>query len=72
MEPQERIGLASLTKMAFDGVDLQPLRNELLSKVFTGKAADGSCMELAVIDRLAGQRARGGGRRERRDEGRRG
>jgi len=59
MEPQERIGLASLTKMAFDGVDLQPLRNELLSKVFTGKDADGIFMDLSVIDQLQGNRAAG-------------
>ena len=59
MEPQERIGLASLTKMAFDGVDLQPLRTELLSKVFTGKDADGIFMDLSVIDQLQGNRAAG-------------
>ncbi|MCP4206621.1 MAG: hypothetical protein GY767_06200 [Shimia sp.] len=59
MEPQERIGLASLTKMAFDGVDLQPLRNELLSKVFTGKDADGIFMDLSVIDQLQGNRIAG-------------
>ncbi len=59
MEPQERIGLASLTKMAFDGVDLQPLRTELLSKVFNGKESDGIFMDLSVIDQLHGNREAG-------------
>lgn len=59
MEPQERIGLASLTKMAFDGVDLRPLRNDLLSKVFTASDADGIFMDLSVIDQLQGNQAAG-------------
>ena len=38
----DRIGFAKLTAMAFNGVDLRPLRDELIAKVVGGKliAAD--------------------------------
>ena len=34
----ERIGFARLTTMAFEGADLRPLRDELISKVAAGTA----------------------------------
>lgn len=36
--PQDRIGLARLTQWAFDGVDLTPLRNQLLAQSLLGGA----------------------------------
>lgn len=59
MEPQERLGLARLTKMAFDGVDLMPLRAELLTKMEQGAEADGIFMDLSVIDQLYGNQEMG-------------
>ncbi len=54
MEPQERLGLARLTKMAFDGIDLMPLRAELLSRTEQEEYTDGLFMDLSVIDQLYG------------------
>lgn len=59
MEPQKRLGLARLTKMAFDGVDLRPLRNELISQTQTNQDADGVYMDLSVIDQLYGNQDMG-------------
>ena len=59
MEPQLRIGLASLTKWAFDGVDLQPLRSQLITRCALDPNAQGAFMDLSVIDQLQGQRDQG-------------
>ncbi|GAA6182146.1 hypothetical protein NBRC116594_35840 [Shimia sp. NS0008-38b] len=59
MEPQERLGLARLTKMAFEGVDLRPLRNELISECHHAQDADGMFMDLSVIDQLYGNQEMG-------------
>ncbi|HLJ00219.1 MAG TPA: hypothetical protein VKT76_10915 [Bradyrhizobium sp.] len=48
----DRIGLAKLTKMAFDGVDLLPLRNELISKVVAGEIQPGVGLDLSLIMQL--------------------
>ena len=37
----DRIGFARLTTMAFEGTDLRPLRDELISKLAAGKAGAG-------------------------------
>ncbi len=37
----DRIGFARLTTMAFNGVDLRPLRDELIAKVVDGTASAG-------------------------------
>lgn len=36
----DRIGFAQLTRQAFEGVDLQPLRDELVTRI-TGSSARG-------------------------------
>lgn len=59
MEPQARIGLAQLTRMAFDGVDLHPLRAELLRQSFNDRDSAGALMDLSVIDQLTGNRELG-------------
>lgn len=59
MEPQARIGLAELTKMAFEGVDLHPLRSDLLKKSFGPTNSAGALMDLSVIDQLTGHRELG-------------
>jgi glutathione synthase/RimK-type ligase-like ATP-grasp enzyme len=55
----DRIGLARLTTMAFDGVDLFPLRNELISKAVAGLAAPGEALDLSLIMQLLGDKATG-------------
>lgn len=58
MEPHTRIGLANLTQMAFEGVDLQPLRAELLGQCLDDQAT-GALMDLSVIDQLHGNQELG-------------
>ena len=58
MEPQDRIGLARLTQWAFDGVDLTPLRNQLLAQSLL-HGGNGCLMDLSVIDQLQGRREEG-------------
>jgi hypothetical protein len=55
----DRIGLARLTTMAFDGVDLFPLRNELISKVVAGLAGPGEGLDLSLIMQLLGDKQTG-------------
>jgi hypothetical protein len=55
----DRIGLAKLTTMAFDGVDLFPLRNELISKVVAGLAGPGEGLDLSLIMQLLGDKPTG-------------
>ena len=55
----DRIGLAKLTTMAFNGVDLFPLRNELISKVVAGLAGPGEGLDLSLIMQLLGDKPTG-------------
>lgn len=55
----ERIGLAKLTKLAFDGVDLLPLRSQLISKVLAGNAEPGEGLDLSLIMQLLGDKPTG-------------
>ena len=55
----ERIGFARLTTMAFEGADLRPLRDELLSKVVAGTADAGEGLDLSLITQLLGDRQTG-------------
>jgi len=55
----ERIGVAKLTKMAFDGIDLRPLWHELMEKVSDDVRGAGIGMDLAVIAQLLGDQATG-------------
>lgn len=49
-----RIGLAPLTKLAFDGADLAPQSTELLLKLANDPEDAGALMDLAVIEQLRG------------------
>jgi glutathione synthase/RimK-type ligase-like ATP-grasp enzyme len=55
----DRIGVAKLTKMAFDGVDLRPLWHELMEKVSDDAEGAGVGMDLSVIAQLLGDQATG-------------
>src|SRR6202789_3874153 len=55
----ERIGFARLTAMAFDGTDLRPLRDQLISKVVAGTAGAGEGLDLSLITQLLGDRQAG-------------
>jgi hypothetical protein len=52
----DRIGLAKLTKMAFDGVSLLPLKQDLTDKVANGTADAGVGLDLSLIAQLLGQK----------------
>ena len=54
-----RIGLASLTHTAFDGVDLRPLWHQLMGKVTDDAAGAGMGMDLSVISQLLGDQPTG-------------
>ena len=55
----DRIGFARLTTMAFEGADLRPLRDELLSKVVAGTAGAGEGLDLSLIMQLLGDKPTG-------------
>jgi hypothetical protein len=55
----DRIGFAELTAMAFNGVDLRPLRDELLSKVVGGTIGAGEALDLSLITQLLGDKQTG-------------
>jgi hypothetical protein len=59
IKPEQRIGFAKLTKLAFDGVSLLPLFNELTQKVDAGVATAGDGMDLSLITQLLGERDTG-------------
>ena len=59
MEPQARVGLAQLTNLAFKGVDLHPLRSQLLMQCIKGGDCAGALMDLSVIDQLQGNKEQG-------------
>lgn len=55
----DRIGFAKLTTMAFRGVDLRPLRDELMSKIADGSAGAGEGLDLSLITQLLGDKQTG-------------
>jgi len=55
----DRIGFAMLTKMAFDGHDLRPLRDELFTKIADGTADAGDGLDLSLIVQLLGDKQTG-------------
>jgi hypothetical protein len=55
----DRIGFARLTTMAFDGVDLRPIRDEILSKIAEGAADAGEGIDLSLIAQLLGDKPTG-------------
>jgi hypothetical protein len=55
----DRIGFARLTKMAFEGVDLRPLRDQLIGKLANGTANAGEGLDLSLIAQLLGDKQAG-------------
>jgi hypothetical protein len=55
----DRIGMARLAKMAFDGRDLRPKWAELIAKLLNGTANAGEGIDLALIAQLLGDKQAG-------------
>jgi hypothetical protein len=55
----DRIGFAKLTTMAFNGIDLRPLREKLISKLADGTAGAGDGLDLSLIVQLLGDKQAG-------------
>jgi hypothetical protein len=55
----ERIGFAKLTTMAFEGVDLRPLRDQLIGRLTNGTASAGEGLDLSLITQLLGDKQTG-------------
>jgi hypothetical protein len=55
----DRIGFARLTTMAFDGVDLGPIRDAIMSKIAEGTADAGEGLDLSLIAQLLGDKQMG-------------
>ena len=55
----DRIGFAQLTTMAFEGTDLRPLRDQLMSKLAAGTADAGEGLDLSLITQLLGDKPGG-------------
>jgi hypothetical protein len=57
--PVPRLGFALLTQMAFDGVDLRPLWQDLMDKVAAGTASAGDGIDLSLLTQLLGDKPNG-------------
>lgn len=55
----DRIGLARLTKMAFDGINLRPLWHELMERVTDDQEGAGIGMDLSLLAQLFGDQETG-------------
>jgi hypothetical protein len=55
----DRIGFARITKMAFDGIDLRPLWQDLMRQVAEGTAEAGVALDLSLIAQLLGDKQTG-------------
>lgn len=55
----DRIGFAQLTRQAFDGVDLAPLRDKLVARISEGAAHAGEGLDLSLIVQLLGDKQAG-------------
>ncbi len=55
----DRIGMAKLAKLAFDGNDLRPMWHELVAKVRDGTASAGEGLDLSLIAQLLGDKQTG-------------
>jgi glutathione synthase/RimK-type ligase-like ATP-grasp enzyme len=55
----DRIGFARLTTMAFGGIDLRPMRDQLISRVSDGTASAGDGLDLSLITQLLGDKPTG-------------
>ena len=52
----DRVGMAKLAKMAFDGTDLRPLQQELIKKLLDGTAHAGEGLDLSLVAQLLGDK----------------
>ena len=55
----DRVGMAKLAKMAFDGIDLRPQWAELIAKLLNGTADAGEGIDLSLIAQLLGDKEAG-------------
>src|SRR5450432_608318 len=55
----DRIGFARLTTMAFNGTDLRPLRDQLISVVAVSLKNEGEGLDLSLITQLLGDKQMG-------------
>src|SRR3954467_12090473 len=55
----DRMGFAQLTRQAFEGVDLHPLQDHLLTKIAEGTAQAGEGLDLSLIAQLLGEKDAG-------------
>ncbi|MCK1741335.1 hypothetical protein IVA80_10780 [Bradyrhizobium sp. 139] len=55
----DRIGFAQLTRRAFEGGDLHPLREQLLARIADGTAEAGEGLDLSLIAQLLGEKEAG-------------
>ncbi|QQO22972.1 hypothetical protein JJB98_25115 [Bradyrhizobium diazoefficiens] len=55
----DRIGFAQLTRRAFEGVDLNPLREQLVARIAAGTALAGEGLDLSLIAQLLGDKDQG-------------
>lgn len=55
----DRIGFAQLTRQAFEGIDLQPLRDQLVVRITEGTAQAGEGLDLSLIVQLLGDKEAG-------------
>ncbi len=55
----DRIGFAKLTTMAFNGVDLRPMRDAIMAKIAMGTVDAGEGLDLSLIAQLLGDKQMG-------------
>ncbi|MCK1389048.1 hypothetical protein [Bradyrhizobium sp. 21] len=55
----DRMGFAQLTRRAFEGADLRPLQDHLLTKIAEGTAQAGEGLDLSLIAQLLGEKEAG-------------
>ncbi|MBR0780720.1 ATP-grasp domain-containing protein [Bradyrhizobium iriomotense] len=55
----DRIGFAQLTRRAFEGGDLHPLREQLLARIAEGTAEAGEGLDLSLVAQLLGEKEAG-------------
>jgi hypothetical protein len=55
----DRIGFARLTTMAFNGIDLRPMRDEIMAKIAMGTVDAGEGLDLSLIAQLLGDKLMG-------------
>ncbi|MBU6461489.1 MAG: hypothetical protein KGK01_08390 [Bradyrhizobium sp.] len=55
----DRIGFAKLTTMAFNGVDLRPMRDAIMAKIAMGTVDAGEGLDLSLIVQLLGDKQMG-------------